>query len=123
MAFRKCFHFFFFVAFLPLLTSGCTTVPPLWHATNNLPFSKEISIHEVVQRVKCELADALDKKTSKQKFRWMASWTVKADLTLQTNEIGGITPTAAIIDPLKNTYNLGSGPSSVSYPKGVPGAS
>ena len=102
---------------------GCNTVPPLWHATNNLPFSEEIDIHNVVQRVKCELADALDKKTQDPRFKWMASWTVKADLTLQTNETGGITPNASIVVPLRNAYNIGAGPSSVSYSGANPGTS
>jgi hypothetical protein len=108
------------VAFSSFVT-GCTTVPPLSHATNNLPFTRSIPIHDVVQRIKCELADALDRKTSDPQFYWMAPWTVKADLTLQANETGGITPTAAFVAPLKNAFNLDSGPSSASFPKGIPG--
>ena len=106
-----------------LLACGCSEVPPLSHATNNLPFGPEISIHDVVVRVKCELADALDRKMQQPKFAWLQSWTVKADLTLQTNETGGLTPSVSYIDPLRNAYFLGGGPSSVSFPGGVPGNS
>lgn len=106
-----------------LLSAGCSTVPPLSHATNNFPFTKEIPIHDVVQRVKCELADALDKKTEDPRFKWMASWTVKADLTLQANETGSITPTMSFVQPLPNAYFMGAGPSSVAFPSGAPGSS
>jgi hypothetical protein len=94
----------------------------LSHATNNAPFGKDISVDDVVKKVKCELADALDKKTEEQKFKWMQSWTVKVDLTLQANEAGGITPSLTYVQPLSNAYFLGAGPSSVAFPGGARGA-
>lgn len=107
------------VAILPCV--ACTQTPPLSHATNNLPFGKDISVDDVVQRVKCELADAFDRKVDERNLRWLATWTAKVDLTLQANESGSITPSVSLVEPLHNAYFLGGGPSSVSYPGGVPG--
>jgi hypothetical protein len=104
-----------------MVIGGCTQVPPLSHATNNLPFGPDISVQDVVARVKCELADALNRKMTQKDFAWLQTWTVKADLTLQANDSGGITPSATYIDPLHNAYFLGAGPSSVSFPSGAPG--
>ncbi|MGV7219655.1 hypothetical protein [Bradyrhizobium sp. UFLA05-112] len=106
-----------------LLLAACSQVPPLWHATNNLPFSTEISIRDVVERVKCELADAVDHKMEDKRFAWLESWTVKADLTLQANESGSLSPSATFVQPLQNAYFLGAGPSSAAFPSGTPGNS
>ncbi len=105
---------------LALLTTACS-VPPLWHVTNNGPFEKDISIDDVVERVKCELADAVRQKMDETKLKWLESWTAKADLTLQVNETGSITPNVAYVQPLHNAYDLGTGPSSVAFPSGAPG--
>lgn len=106
-----------------LSAAGCSQVPPLWHATNNLPTGTEISIRDVVERVKCELADAVDRKMEDKRFAWLESWTVKADLTLQANESGSLSPSATFVQPLKNAYFLGAGPSSAAFPSGAPGNS
>jgi hypothetical protein len=96
-------------------TVGCTTVPPLSGATNNFPFTANIPVHDIVQRVKCELSDALDEKTQQADFRWMADWTAKVDLTLEVNDTGGITPSATYIEPLRTiagtaqSFNFGFG--------------
>jgi hypothetical protein len=103
--------------------AACSTVPPLSHVTSNAPFGNNIKVDDIVQRVKCEVADALDKKVEKKRFKWLESWTVKTDLTLQVNETGGLTPSATFVQPLQNAFPLGSGPSSVAFPKGTPGAS
>jgi len=103
--------------------AGCSTVPPLSDVTNNAPFGTRISVDDVVKRVKCELADALRHRMEEPSFRWIESWTAKADLTLQVNESGSITPSVTFIEPLHNAYPLGSGPSSVSFPAGNPGNS
>jgi hypothetical protein len=99
--------------------AGCSTVPPLSAATNNFPFTSSIPIHDIVQRVKCELSDALDEKTQQPQFRWMASWTAKADLTLEVNDSAGISPSATFIQPLHNAFFFGVGPSSINTATGA----
>jgi hypothetical protein len=105
-------------------TMGCSTVPPLSHVTNNLPYGKDISVDDVVTRVKCELADSLRKRMTKDvpNFRWLENWTAKADLTLQVNESGGVTPNATFTQPLQNAFPVGSGPSNVLFSTAKPGA-
>jgi hypothetical protein len=101
-----------------LFSVGCGT-PPLSHATNNLPFTTSIPIHDIVQRVKCELSDALDEKTEDPQFRWMQSWTAKVDLTLEVNESGGISPSLAYVQPLANGFFLNAGPNSINTVTGA----
>jgi hypothetical protein len=90
-------------------------VPSLEEATNNFPFTSSIPIPEIVQRVKCELSDALDEKTQQREFLWMATWTAKIDLTLEVNETGGVSPSAVFIQPLRTiagtaqSFNFGFG--------------
>jgi hypothetical protein len=114
-----------------LLQSACTSTPPLSHVTNNTPFGENISVNDVVKRVKCELADAIikiddddamkEKKGEKTQFKWLDSWTAKADLTLQVNETGGITPNVTFSQPLKNAFSGESGPSNVLFSTGQAG--
>lgn len=102
------------------LVTGCSTVPPLSHATNNFPFTSSIPVQEIVQRVKCELSNSFDEKMQQPDFKWIRSWTVKADLTLEVDETGGVSPSLTYIQPLKNAFYPGAGPSSIST-SGVPG--
>jgi hypothetical protein len=99
---------------LSLLASACTAPPPLTAAMNNYPYAAKIPIDDIVQRVKCDLTAALYKKVFKSSERdrltWMQNWTAKADLTLEANESGGITPNVAFIQPLHNAFFLGAGP-------------
>ncbi len=69
---------------------GCMSTPDLSEATGTE--HSEILIKDVVQRVKCELSDAFDEKTKQRDFRWLASWTAHADLTLQVNDRAGVAP-------------------------------
>lgn len=69
------------------LLGGCVTVPSL--------DGNRIAISEVVERVKCDLADALP---DPYKYPWMANWVAKVDLTLIVNEQAGLTPTVSFID-------------------------
>ncbi len=108
---------------LGLLLSACAVTPPLWHATNNFPFSESIPIHDVVQRVKCDISKAFFGKLyvdeNRDKLKWMQNWTAKADLTFEANESGGITPNLAFVQPLKNAFFLGAGPNSVNTATGA----
>jgi hypothetical protein len=105
-----------------LLNTACTKVPPLSHATNNFPGPGNVSTQDIVQRVKCELAEAFDdkivdprspKQSADPKFQWLQNWTAAIDLTLSINEQGGITPSASYLLPLKNAYNAAVGPSTL----------
>jgi hypothetical protein len=69
------------------LGSGCVTVPSL--ENNSIPIS------DVVERIKCDLADAVP---DPNKYPWMSNWVAKVDLTLIVNEQSGITPTASVVD-------------------------
>ena len=69
---------------------GCMSTPPLSEATGTE--HSEIMIKDVVQRVKCELSEAFDKKVDQREFLWLASWTAHADLTLQVNDSAGVAP-------------------------------
>jgi hypothetical protein len=105
------------------LVASCVALPPLTQATNNLPFAASIPIHDVVQRVKCDLTDALYAKIYQSrdplKFAWMQNWTAKADLTLEINDTGGITPSVSYTKPLANGYVSGLGPNSINAATGA----
>lgn len=89
---------------LACLISGCATTPPLALATLDVPPGA------IVERVKCELADAFDRQTDDQRYKWLADWTVKTDLTLIANENAGVTPGGSLIEPLRNAYPNVVGP-------------
>jgi hypothetical protein len=76
-----------------------------------------------VQRVKCDVSAALYEKVyygpDREKLTWMQNWTAKADLTLEANESGGVTPNIAFFQPLRNAFFLGTGPSSINTATGA----
>jgi hypothetical protein len=79
------------------VTPGCMSTPDLSTATG--AEHSEIMIKDVVQRVKCELSEAFDKKVEQREFLWLAGWTAHADLTLQINENSGVAPNGSFIEP------------------------
>jgi hypothetical protein len=81
-----------------LLVGGCVTVPSL--------DGNRIAISDVVERVKCDLADALP---DPYKYPWMAGWVAKVDLTLIVNEQAGLTPTVNFIDLRPSSFVPGVG--------------
>jgi hypothetical protein len=81
-----------------LPAGGCVTVPSLE--------GNRIAISDVVERVKCDLADALP---DPYKYPWMAGWVAKVDLTLIVNEQAGLTPTVSFIDLRPNAIVPGVG--------------
>ena len=100
---------------LPILAcasaeAGCVGTPPLSEATGSA--QSNIMISDVVQRVKCELSEAFDEKTSEPDFRWLASWTAHADLTLTINDNAGISPSGSYTHFQENAVNNAAGPSS-----------
>jgi hypothetical protein len=106
-----------------LAEAACVAPPALTHATNNFPFAGSIPIHDIVQRVKCDLTGALYAKIYKNKdplrFAWMRNWTAKADLTLEVNESGGVTPSFSYTQPLANAFIFGLGPNSINAATGA----
>jgi hypothetical protein len=116
---------------LPLLfflAAGCSVVPSLDVATGVSPSASAeeaslkngIFVGEVVTRIKCELAqafaDRLELETSGARNQprhvptWLADWTVKADLTLQANEQGGISPSGSYTQFQRSAVNTAAGP-------------
>jgi len=63
-----------------------------------------------VQRVKCELSDAFDRKIEQPEFLWLASWAAHVDLTLTINDNAGISPTGTFTQFYKNAVNFESVP-------------
>jgi hypothetical protein len=118
------------VAFLAIVLTGCSVVPDLKDATGQpdrpdaTGYSKsDIFVVDVVQRVKCEIAVAfrgrleIPGQVSHVKGggalpSWLADWTVKADLTLQANEQGGISPSGSYTEFRKSAVNAAAGPTS-----------
>ncbi len=95
----------FAVVLMAVPISNCATVPPL--------SDDGIAIAEIVQRVKCELADAVPTPQPPYPtgpYQWMKDWTAKIDLTLITNQQSAVTPTAMFISPLltQNVPGVGS---------------
>ncbi len=83
------------------VTSGCMSTPDLSEATGTE--HSDIMIRDVVQRVKCELSDAFDKKVEQRDFLWLAGWTAHADLTLQVNDNAGVSPTGTYTEYLRKS--------------------
>jgi hypothetical protein len=99
----------FFISAI-LLVGGCTSTPSLPEATGVQ--DSRIFIKDVVQRVKCELSDAFDKKIGEPDYLWLAGWTAHADLTLTINDNAGISPSGSYTRFQRNAVNTGAGPSS-----------
>jgi hypothetical protein len=83
-----------------LALSACATVPPLSEATGSIP------VRDIVERVKCELADSFSKKMLQPDFLWLQNWTAKVDLSLAANNLGSITPAGTYIEPLKTVSGV-----------------
>ncbi|WP_316195176.1 MULTISPECIES: hypothetical protein [unclassified Bradyrhizobium] len=100
----------FFIPLFALLT-GCSTVPQLEEATGTT--QSDVLMNKVVTRVRCEVADAFDDLIDTPRYRWLADWTAKVDLTLQANNAGGIAPGVTYTHFYKNAFNYGAGSTSL----------
>jgi hypothetical protein len=99
---------------VPFLFCGCAVVPTLEQATGAIDHAEsKVLIANVVQRVKCEVADAFDEKLRDPRFLWLEDWTLKADLTLQANTQAGIAPSGSYTKYQKNAFNFDAGSSSL----------
>ena len=100
-----------FMFLLPVCASvlpGCMSTPPLSEATG--AEHSNIMIKDVVQRVKCELSDAFDKKAEQPQFLWLQSWVAHADLTLTINETAGLSPGGSFTNFNHSALNTDVGP-------------
>jgi len=97
-------------ALASLVVTGCAFVPPLDDATGTS--NSPLLVADIVDRLKCELAfafaDKLDPRNAQ--FIWLQDWTVKADLTLQANQQGGISPSGTYTTYQKSAANTAAGP-------------
>jgi hypothetical protein len=72
--------------------SACTTIPDLEQ--------EGVSISQIVQRVKCELAYSMPEPQPPYPtgaYQWMRDWTAKVDLTLITNNQASLSPSVGIV--------------------------
>jgi hypothetical protein len=97
-------------ALASVIAAGCAFVPPLDDATGTS--DSPVLVADIVDRLKCELAfafaDKLDRRNSQ--FIWLQDWTVKADLTLQANQQGGISPSGTYTTYQRSAANTAAGP-------------
>jgi hypothetical protein len=92
---------------------GCSSVPPLGAASGTSDQETGILIGDVVNRIKCELADSFDDKIDDSRFAWLQNWTAKVDLTLQINDSAGLSPTVSYTKYYSNAFNFGAGSTSL----------
>ncbi len=100
----------FIVPICATVTSGCMSTPPLSEATGEE--RSPIMIKDVVQRVKCEISDAFDKKVEQPEFLWLADWTAHIDLALTINDNAGVSPNGTYTSYRPSAVNYDAGPSS-----------
>lgn len=94
---------FFSAAFLSFALGSCSGVPEY-----NLPHSG-VSVHYIINRIKCEVIKAADEHTQLRTDKWIAV----ANLTLQIDDEGSLAPNVAFINPLAAastsfTFNAGA---------------
>ena len=99
------------LAAISFALAGCSTVPSLEQASGTP--ATDILIHQIVKRVKCEIADAFSSRINDPHYLWMADWTAKVDLTLQANVLAGISPNVAYTSFFKNAFNYAAGSTSL----------
>ena len=90
---------------------GCSEVPSLEAASGT--DQPKLLMSDIVQRVKCEIADAFDDKITNPDFQWLQDWTAKVDLTLQVNDTAGVSPSGSYTKFYKNAFNTAAGSQSL----------
>lgn len=79
------------------LAAGCVRTP-MHDGITNVP------VAEVVRRLKCELATAIDEKRHEDsRFYFLTQWAAKVHLTLVVDDSASINPGATFIEPLSVT--------------------
>lgn len=111
-------------SFIASVAAGCSLAACV--ATPQLELDG-IAVSKVVQRIKCELAFAIEDIDIRgpynpaKKFHWMKYWTAKVDLELQTTETGNITPSVNVFDPMTQAVLPGIGTFPRNFTFGVGG--
>jgi hypothetical protein len=84
---------------LLFLAMGCVR-PPISDGTTDLP------VHEVVRRLKCELALAIDaKRREDSRFAFLTQWSAKVHLTMVADDTAAFNPGATFLEPLSAGTN------------------
>jgi hypothetical protein len=90
-----------------LVLEGCATAPSIEQVDSNPP-----TVRDIVSRIQCEVYTAATEHRSE--FATTSKWAVVANLTLQVDQSGQLSPTLAFIDPLKaavTSFTFGVGAS------------
>ena len=92
------------------IMGSCAYVPALEDATGSA--NSPVLVSEIVDRIKCEIADAFSDKLNPDYpgYVWLKDWTIKADLTLQANQQGGISPSGTYTSYQRSAVNTAAGP-------------
>src|SRR5258706_10260961 len=62
----------------------------------------DVSVNEIVRRLKCELVEAVGQKSQEDaRFGFLSQWAAKVHLTLVVDDQVSINPGATLIEPLK----------------------
>src|SRR5262249_32964045 len=81
-----------------------------------------VAVSQVVQRVKCELAYAVEPYLRRRKeFDWFQRWTAGVDLTLIVSDGAGTTPGVQFINPLPQAVLKNVGAFSQNFTFGLSG--
>jgi hypothetical protein len=94
-----------------VVTAGCTQIPALDGAAN-------VPVSSVVQRIKCDLVQAIRDKVTEPdpnnpkkrttRFDFLEHWAAKVHLTIVVDDTFALTPGATLNSPLHNAYpNVG----------------
>jgi hypothetical protein len=109
------------------VTGSCTVLPPLEGRVNNIP------VYKVVERVKCELAQAMavplsnafgasvDGEPPVLEYTFLQDWVARFDLTLIVSAQSGLSPGVSFIDPLNQIVDKARGTFPQSFALGVGG--
>jgi hypothetical protein len=94
--------------------TGCTAVP-------SLETGPAVAVSQIVQRVKCELAYAVEPYLRQsQRYDWFQRWTAGVDLNLVVTDSAGLSPSMSFVNPLPQAVlkNIGSFSQSFSFGAG-----
>jgi hypothetical protein len=93
--------------------TGCTAVP-------SLETGSPVAVSQIVQRVKCELAYAVEPYLKKsQQYDWLQRWTAGVDLNLVVTDQAGLSPGASFVNPLPQQVLKNIGTFSQNFTFGV----
>jgi len=107
MCLRSCLSFL-----IPVFAvGGCATVPSL-----DQPFQQreKVQIQNVVNRVQCEIQEAVAKEVHDHKeLVWLSAWTARIHFTLIVDDSASLTPGVLVTAPFQNAYGVVAGPTAL----------